>query len=131
MNSPAKLNEDSLAEASRDEIMTAIFADMVIQLGNTALIFLGQIPNPETGERMFEIEAAKSLIDQLEMLEAKTKGNLSKDEQQLLAQTLSAVRLSFVEAINSQISEETPAEPKPTETPPADEASSKRFSKKY
>lgn len=131
MDQPSKLNEESLTDASREEIMSAIFADMVIQLGNTALIFLGQIPNPETEEKMFEIEAAKALIDQLEMLDAKTKGNLSKDEHQLLAQTLSTVRIAFVEAINSQVSEDFLPVPKPSGTLSADESSGKKFSKKY
>ena len=41
-------------------------------------------------------------IDQLEMLEAKTKGNLSKQEDGLLKQALAAVRMSFVEAMDEQ-----------------------------
>lgn len=136
MNPESKLNEDALANATRDEIMSAIFADMVIHLGNTALIFLGRIPNPETGQPMLEIEGAKMLIDQLEMLQEKTKGNLSKEEQQLLLQTLSTLQLAFVEAINSQVSDEIPAQPTSpvivSPTPPsADDSPGKRFSKKY
>lgn len=128
MNPETKLNEDALANATREEIMSAIFADMVIHLGNTALIFLGRIPNPETGQTMLEIEGAKMLIDQVEMLQEKTKGNLSKEEKQLLTQTLSTLQLAFVEAINSQVGEEPPA---PNPEPASDEPSGKRFTKKY
>jgi hypothetical protein len=109
MNRTAELNEDGLADANRQEIISAIFADMVAQLGNTAFIFLGRIPNPETGQPILEIESAKMLIDQLEMLEEKTKGNLSKEEHGLLRQTLSALQLAFVEVINSQVSGDGPA----------------------
>ena len=78
-------------------------------------------------------------IDQLEMIEAKTKGNLSKEEDALLKHTLMTLRLSFVEAVESK--EKQPAKNDPQPTPsatPAPEASSsteeeskKKFSKKY
>ena len=132
MTPETKLNEDALANATRDEIMSAIFADMVIHLGNTALIFLGRIPNPETGGTMLEIEGAKMLIDQVEMLQDKTRGNLSQEEKHLLTRTLSTLQLAFVEAINSQVAEAPAArQSAPAAAPPEDEPPGKRFSKKY
>lgn len=101
MKEPTKpgLSEEALANASREEIMSALFAHMVIQHGNMALMLLGKIPNPETNEFSQDIEAAKSFIDQLEMLEFKTKGNLTADEEALLKESLTVLRLAFVEAI--------------------------------
>ena len=94
------------AQTSREEIMSALFANMVIQQTNMALMFLGQMPHPETGERIQDVEAARMFIDQLEMLEVKTKGNLDKREEGLLKQSLTALRMAFVQAV-----EHPPARP--------------------
>ncbi len=83
----------------RDKLMSAMFASMVIQNANMALIFLGQAPNPQTGETVQELDNAKYFIDQLEMIEAKTKGNLNKQEETILQQSLTNLRLAFVEAV--------------------------------
>jgi|GEM_PF-513102 len=108
MNHPT-FPEDSLANASREEIMAALFAHMVIQHTNMAMLMLGKVPHPETGEKMADLEAAKMFVDQLEMLEFKTKGNLGKQEDGLLKQSLMAARLAFVEAMEAQASEASPA----------------------
>lgn len=149
MNHPT-FPEDSLANASREEIMAALFAHMVIQHTNMAMLMLGKVPHPETGEKMADLEAAKMFVDQLEMLEFKTKGNLGKQEDGLLKQSLMAARLAFVEAMEAQASEASPAPAAPAEklenqpaspeavkpivesaASAADEESRKRFSKKY
>jgi len=118
----------------RQEMMTALFAHMVIQQSNLAMMLLGKVPHPQTGQPVRDLEAAKLFIDQLEMLGTKTKGNLTKDEEQLLKQNLMALRMAFVEATNSP----APGDQKPVanepklETPPAaDEESKKKFTKKY
>ena len=99
--SDSNLNEDPLREASREEIMSALFAHLVIQNTNMALMFMGLAPNPQTGERMHDLEATRMFIDQLEMLEVKTKGNLSREEEKLLQQSLTHLRLAFVEAVEN------------------------------
>lgn len=147
MNNPASPHEDALANASREEIMAALFANMVIQQTNMAMMFLGKTPHPETGQVIQDLEAAKMFIDQLEMLEAKTKGNLSKQEDALLKQALAALHMSFVEAVDASGQPAAPeagkpasaapaaAEPAapPTAAPPpaAAEESRKKFTKKY
>lgn len=140
-------SEDALANASREEIMSALFANMVIQHTNMALMFLGKMPHPETGETLRDIESAKIFIDQLEMIEFKTKGNLDKREEGLLKQSLTALRMSFVEAIEGDQrppSPENSSATQPSEQPPKgqpastalpqsqpEEESRKRFTKKY
>src|ERR1051325_3894763 len=89
------------AEFSREESTSALFANLVIQQTNMALMFLGRLPHPETGEQAQNLEAARMFIDQLEMIETKTKGNLDKHEDQLLKQSLTSLRMAFVEAVNS------------------------------
>jgi hypothetical protein len=116
---------------------------MVLQQSNLALMLMGKAPHPESGQTMLDIEGAKLFIDQLEMLEAKTKGNLSKEESALLKQSLMSLRMAFVECVNSA---PTPAEsrkeggaPLPGPAPKAEapegsrgeEESRKKFTKKY
>jgi hypothetical protein len=141
---------DPMANASREEVLAALFANLVIQQTNMAFMFLGRVPHPETGEVIQDFESAKFFIDQLEMIEAKTKGNLDKREEGLLKQSLTGLRMAFVEAIDGKkgeaekptvappISEapkaaETPKEtaPTPESKPAADDESRKKFSKKY
>ena len=51
-------------------------------------LFLGQIPSPQTGEKSVNLRAAKSVIDSLGMLKAKTAGNLTQNEEKLLDMAL-------------------------------------------
>jgi hypothetical protein len=138
----------SAHEPSRDEMMSALFAHLVMQQSNMAMMLMGKAPHPETGKIIRDLESAKLFVDLLEMLEAKTKGNLTKEEQSLLKQTLMAVRMGFVEAVETPEAE-TKAQPatQPAETAkqgteaekasslegaaPAQEESHKKFTKKY
>jgi hypothetical protein len=101
MNNPTSNPQDPLAGASREEMLSALFANMVIQQANMAMMLLGKVAHPETGQFMHDMEAAKMFIDQLEMIEAKTKGNLSKQEEALMKQALGALRMAFVEAVDA------------------------------
>src|ERR1051325_7560524 len=131
------------AQPTRDEMMSALFAHLVMQQANMATMLLGKTPHPETGKTIRDLESAKLFIDILEMLDAKTKGNLTKEEQSLLKQSLMAVRMGFVEAVESTHSESAPKEDRPAENAksdsdkpsiepaPAPEESHKKFTKKY
>jgi Domain of unknown function (DUF1844) len=72
------------------------FASFLISLGTQAFMHLGDIPNPLTQQREKDLPAAKQMIDLLGMLEAKTKGNLTPDEERLLQQLLLDLRLRYV-----------------------------------
>ncbi len=137
------------APATREEMISALFAHMVIQQTNLSMMLLGKVAHPQTGKFMQDLDSAKMLIDQLEMLEEKTKGNLSKEESDLLKQALSALRMSFVEVVDSpaaaeptseaapKISTSDAATPAPSQpaasasSPSGEDDSRKRFSKKY
>jgi len=132
---PSSQNEPS--HISREQLNSALFAQLVIQQANMAMMLLGKVAHPETGKTILDVEAAKLFIDQLEMLETKTKGNLTREEEGLLKQSLMTLHMAFVETMEAP---ELPAEPeklKPTpEAPAPDPAPSaeephKRFSKKY
>jgi hypothetical protein len=98
-------------DPSREEMMSALFASMVMQQAQMAMLYLGRMPHPETGQPVRDFEAARMFIDQLEMLEVKTRGNLSKEEAALLKQSLSSARLAFVQAVEGEGAENKPATP--------------------
>jgi hypothetical protein len=74
------------------------FTGLVVSLANSALIQLGLVGLPDSGKVARNLPAAKQTIDIVAMLEEKTKGNLSDEEQQLLRETLFQLRMAFVEA---------------------------------
>lgn len=76
----------------------ASFAMLITTLASEAMMGLGQIPHPMTGKAEVSLEQAKYFIDTLEILEAKTKGNLSAEEQQALQGMLYQLRMAFVAA---------------------------------
>ena len=80
---------------------SALFAHMVMQQSSMAMMLLGKTAHPETGQIVRDFEAAKFFIDQLEMLEFKTKGNLNQEEAALLKQSLMSLRMAFVESVDS------------------------------
>jgi hypothetical protein len=139
------------ADASREEFLSALFANMVVQQTNMAMMLLGKVAHPETGQYFKDFESARMLIDQLEMIEVRTKGNLTKQEEALLKQALAALHMAFVETVDAAPGETHPAPDaaaspaaaesadapaKPAAQPPADapaaaDESRKKFSKKY
>jgi Domain of unknown function (DUF1844) len=138
------MSEQDSGKMGAEERITALFAQMVLQQTNMALMLLGKIAHPQSGEIHKDVEAARMFIDQLEMLEAKTRGNLSKDESGLLKQSLMNLRLAFVEAVDTNEPKSEPQQTKPEAAegtqagePTAATSSSsedehrKKFSKKY
>ena len=86
---------------SRQEELSFLFAQLVLQQSNMAMMLMGKVAHPESGKVVQDVDAARLFIDQLEMLENKTNGNLSKEEEHLLKQTLMSLRLNFVETVES------------------------------
>ena len=139
------MSSASSSPVSREEEFSLLFAQMVMQQSNIALMLMGKAAHPESGKVAQDLEAARLFIDQLEMLEAKTKGNLSKDEESLLKQTLMNLRLTYVDSVETSPSVEKQPEPEPESpaTPPsepsvtpgttiaAEEENRKKFTKKY
>jgi len=122
------------------------FIEFVMMHAQNAALFLGQIPNPKTGEGEVNLELAKMFIDQLAMIQEKTRGNLTNDESTVLGNTLSNLQMVYVEvarqAPKSAAQPGTPEpEPKPeTETttpeqppitPSTESESKKKFTKSY
>jgi uncharacterized protein DUF1844 len=139
------MNPETASPVSRDDEFSFLFAQMILQQSNMAMMFMGKVAHPESGKVVQDMEAARLFIDQLEMLEAKTRGNLTKEEAALLKQTLMSLRLTFVDAIETPPSGEKDPEPESapaaptseggatagTTVPAEEEESRKKFTKKY
>ncbi len=93
-------------ESAEQRMPPASFSMLVRTLTTQALVALGQIPDPYTGQAIADLEVAQHFIDTLAMLQDKTKGNLSNEEQTMLQEILHQLRLAFV-AMNKAIQEQT------------------------
>jgi hypothetical protein len=71
------------------------FNDFVFLQAQNAGLFLGQLPHPSTGETDVNLKAAAMVLDSLEMLAVKTKGNLTKEEDSLLEKALINIRALY------------------------------------
>ena len=78
------------------------FIDFVILQAQNAGLFLGQLPNPATGETRVQLRAARSVIDSLEMLQTKTSGNLTAQEEKLLQTALDNLRPLYDHACENE-----------------------------
>ncbi len=78
------------------------FSVYVAIMGQSAMMQLGKIVNPATGKVERDLVQAKFTIDILGMLEEKTKGNLTKEEADLLRTTLANLRLNYVEEVEEE-----------------------------
>lgn len=136
---------------------SVLFARLVLQLADLARVTMGRVPNPATGQTTRDLDAARMFIDQLAVLELKTRGNLTPEETRLLRDTLMNLRLAFVDAVEEADRNATPQTNAPNQqtdkpqTPtdsstttadnqtakttssaePADSGSRRRFFKKY
>ena len=120
------------------------FIEFVMMHAQNAALFLGQIPNPKTGQGEVNLELAKMFIDQLAMIQEKTRGNLTNEEATVLRNALSNLQMAYVE-VAQQVGKggaqtdapepEGPAQAAaPEQTPPiasAEPGSKKKFTKSY
>ena len=128
------------------------FIEFVMMQAQNAALFLGQIPNPKTGEGEVNLELAKMFIDQLAMIQEKTRGNLTNEETTVLRNALSNLQMAYVEVArgatkevtrpDAATAEQAVSEPRPAEqtsaTPEssipstsAESESKKKFTKSY
>jgi Domain of unknown function (DUF1844) len=84
-------------EAAEDALPSIDFATFVLSLSHSALMHLGEAPHPETKQVDKSLILARQTIDLLGLLEEKTKGNLTGDEERLLTQILFDLRMRYVE----------------------------------
>jgi hypothetical protein len=72
------------------------FSTFVLSLASSALVHLGEVPNPETGAVSRDEALARNAIDVLTMLDDKTRNGLTPDESKLMRDVLYELRMKFV-----------------------------------
>jgi hypothetical protein len=87
------------------------FIEFVVMHAQNAALFLGQIPNPKTGQGEVNLDLARMFIDQLAMIQEKTRGNLTSEEAKVLTNALSNLQMAYVEVAREQPKEAMRPEP--------------------
>lgn len=77
----------------------ALFLQLVLGLQQAAMVALGKLMNPMSGKIERNLEGARNTIDTLAAIEARTRGNLESDEQRVLTQVLTELRMNYVDEV--------------------------------
>lgn len=85
------------------KIPEASFYSLVLFLVTIASQYLGLVKNPLTDKVDENLELAKYTIDSIDILREKTKGNLTKEEEELLKSMLSNLKLTYVREQNKEV----------------------------
>ncbi len=92
---------DVAPDAADDmEMPPASFSFLVTTFATQVLSALGQMPDPVEGKPVVRLGLARHFVDMLAVLEEKTKGNLSPEEEQMLSGTIHHLRMAFVSVQN-------------------------------
>lgn len=83
----------------------ALFMGLIMSLEASAMQSLGKMMNPLTGKIEKDLRQARMTIDMLDMIEKKTAGNLSDDEENLTKRILYQLRMNYLDEVNAEKSE--------------------------
>lgn len=90
------MSDETLNTSGKSGSLPADFSGFVVSLAHAALVHLGEFPDPSTGVVSRNIDQARYMIDLIDMLEEKTRGNLNAEEKNLLSSVQSDLKLKFV-----------------------------------
>jgi len=94
---PGETTRSGVGSPSREEqAASAHFVNLVRNLAATAAANLGEMPNPFTGQVEIDLDGARQVIDLLQALQVKTRGNLTTDESRLLESLLYDLKMAVV-----------------------------------
>ena len=82
------------------------FENLVRSLGQNAAMLLGGYADPRTGQPVLDLEGAREMIDMLDVLREKTRGNLAPEEDTLLLDVLGNLKLAFMEMAKATAKQE-------------------------
>jgi Domain of unknown function (DUF1844) len=88
------------------------FESLIRMLGSNAAMVLGAYADPRTGQPMIDPDAARELIDMLDALHEKTKGNLAPEEESILLDLLGKLKLTYLEVNQALAAQATQAKAK-------------------
>jgi hypothetical protein len=102
--SPKASGQDRAEREAAASLPPADFATLVLSLGSSAMAYMGESDAPDPKQPARNLPMAKHAIDLLSVLEEKTKGNLTSEEEQILESLLFDLRLRYVEAVKASTS---------------------------
>ena len=88
--------DQEVARPGPGEIPPASFPMLITSIGTQAMMALGQVPDPVSGKAIYSPDLARHHIDTLGVLQEKTKGNLDKDEEEMIEHFINELRQLFV-----------------------------------
>jgi hypothetical protein len=83
-----------------------VFENLIRSLGQNAALLLGGYADPRTGQPVLDLEGAREMIDMLDALREKTRGNLAPEEDSLLLDVLGNLKLAFMEMAKAAAKQE-------------------------
>ena len=99
----AKPEDSEEQAAGPGQIPEATFATLVTSIGTQALMMLGQVADPGTGQAMYHPDLARHHIDSLVVLQEKTKGNLNEEETEMIDRFIQELRQIFIAMQNANL----------------------------
>jgi hypothetical protein len=78
-----------------------VFENLIRSLGQNAAMLLGGYADPRTGQPVLDLEGAREMIDMLDVLQEKTRGNLAPEEETLLLDVLGNLKLAYMEMVKA------------------------------
>ena len=93
---PRTADEPKFEHRSLDEPEGVDFTMLINAMAQPALLYLGEIPHPATGQPTLDLEGARIQIDMLDLLRVKCRGNLTPQEESLLESVLYQLRMRYV-----------------------------------
>jgi hypothetical protein len=94
--------EEEFARARKDvgagkDLQGIDVTTLILSLSHSVLLSLGDAPDPVSGERLRDLPLARQTIDLIALLQEKTRGNLTGEEERVLSQALFDLRMRYVE----------------------------------
>ena len=109
---PAPPVDNTASEPVNDAKRSPAFENLIRMIGSNAAMVLGAYTDPRTGQPMFDPEAARELIDMLDALHEKTKGNLAAEEENLLLDLSGKLKMTYLEVNQALAAQATQAKAK-------------------
>ncbi len=97
MNETKNKEEIRSGNTQRLHVMPEVtFSSLILSFNTSALFHMGEIADPESGDKIINLDIARNAIDTLALLQEKTKGNMDTDEEELLSRVLYELKTRFV-----------------------------------
>jgi hypothetical protein len=97
-----KQQKQKAVEEERLPLPEVNFNSLIFSLSSSAFFNLGEIADPQTGQKQKDLPMAKHSIDIIAMLQEKTKGNLNDEEAKFIDNILAELRIRYVKAVKNQ-----------------------------